>query len=317
MSIFRRKETAAGPLTDKGRFWALNRQGSLVFTTRDDLVRLGYRPDTVFDWPAASFIVMIVCGLVDIAMFLQLFGAVLYDSAFFRIAATLVLFVGFDFGPVYLGLQVRRAHDGYRVNRAMECLFLAAFLLAFLTSAYLRYYARDIILPADSFSGSSEVNPLAVPWTVFGSAAPLITSLVSFAISYFTYHPLENEKKRLECAIARVKEELLQVRSILCEYEQEENYEEHLLLQEQGRYEQAVLSARDRGVYLCDLVRERLKEHLGEPSSTNELSKSACEKIMKDLEATSRAVREMTPPSVPVSLPETSSGSASVHRTAA
>ena len=318
MSIFRKKnKNDSVPVTDRDLFWSLNRRGSLVFSTRKDLLRTNYQPDTVFDYGIASLIVMIVCGLADVAMFLQLFGAILYDSLFFRIAATLVLFIGFDFGPVYLGLQLRRHHDGMNVNVLLMWVFVIAFFLALGVSAYLRYYARDIILPADSYSGTESVNPIAVPWFVFGSLAPLITSLVSFAISYFTYHPLQKEKERLEKAIARVKAEVLQARSILCEYEQEADLYEHLLLCEEGRYEAARCQAKNQGIYLCDLARERIKEHLGEPSSTNELSKTACQKILKELEETSRAVRDLTAGETRPTLPEEPSGSRSLPRTAA
>ena len=319
MKLFHKKDaqSPSAPVSDRDLFWSLNRHGNVVFSASDDLIKTAYQPDTGFEHPAASFLIMILCGMLDILMFTQLFSAILYDSFFFRVAATLVLFVGFDFGPVYLGLQFRRDRDGMAVNRMVMSIFVIAFALAFASSAYLRFYARDIILPADSFSGSAEVNPLAVPWAVFGTVAPLITSLVSFAISYFNYRPLMARKKALETSIARVQAEIMQHHSILCEYDEEQDLSTHLALTEEGRYLQAVAAAKNQGIYLCNYVRERLKEHLGEPSSTNELSKSAALKLLNELETVSTAVREMCPPDEPAPLPEESSGRLPVRISAA
>ena len=281
----------------KDRFWSINSQGSLCFSTPDTVVKEAYRPRSAFDHPTAAVIVMIICGFLDFAMFTQLFTYILYDSIFFRVAATIVLLIGFDFGPVYLGMKVREYQQGKNVDKLIFAVFLIAFAAAFLVSVYLRLAARDIVLPSSGMKGSAQAaNPLALPWAVFSMIAPIVTSLVSFGISYCTYDWIRSEMNSLESQIVLLKADITQRRAILNEYDAETDHAAFLAACDEEHYQNSIAQAKNQGIYLCDYVRERLKEHLADPAAINELSKSSCKKIMEELDKTRKAIAEYPVP---------------------
>ena len=280
---------------DNSKFPTLNSRSRFCFTSSDNATKKTYRPLSYFYHPFAAVVVMAVCGMVDIVMFYMLFSNIILVSGLFRMIATLALFIGFDFGPIYLGMKLREYNEGYNIDKLIFTAFVIAFLVAFAASAYLRIAAKDIALPLNSFQ-TDEVSPLAFPWAIFGIFAPVVTSFVSFGISYCTYNRLTEECKTEEEILNDIEEEMINIRAAQAEDQAENDRALHLDAIDQAHYESSLLQAKEQGIFLCDYVRERLKEHLGNPSSTNELSKAACHKIMHELEQSRQMIVAMDPP---------------------
>ena len=58
------------------------------------------------------------------------------------------------------------------------------------------------------------------------------------------------------------------------------NHLERLLKEDDQKYGNMLAMIRERTLLYCDYVRERLKEHLGDPASSNELSRDNREHLL-------------------------------------
>ena len=52
--------------------WKMNKNGSLVFSTKEAVNRSHYRPRSLFERPIVAYLVMIVCAVLDFTLFYQL-----------------------------------------------------------------------------------------------------------------------------------------------------------------------------------------------------------------------------------------------------
>lgn len=287
-------ESSLSPQNDV--FWALNKKGNLRFLHRSDTIKIDNKPDHTLTKQIVAVIFMVLCAALDVAMFYQLFSSFLYDNFMFRILSTLVAAVGFDVGPIYLALIVKRHYEGYKESFLSVLIIITAFCIALIITAVLRVQTKDMVLPSSALSGDTTINPVASGWSMFGILAPVVTSFISFAISYYTYHPLQLELTRCEKIIDRDKAKITQFQSTLKEYECTEQIRAYLLYDEKCKYLNAAKDAQNYGVYLCDYVRQRLKEHLASSSATKALSESACLLVIQNLETTKQAILEIEPP---------------------
>lgn len=263
--------------------WKMNKNGSLVFAAKKAVNRAHYSPRSLFEHPMIAYLVMIVCAVLDFALFYQLLSKVLYDSPATMYMTTLGLLIGFDFAPCYLGMQYRRASQGYRVNRILMGVLAASFLLAFSVNFYLRLVMKDVALPDLSKSTSllgtvsteETSNPLALSFAVFAAVLPAVTSLCSFGVSYSTSDPLQKDIEVLDNELEMLEADLTQTGSVLTEYEADKDYYDRICRDDEARYKECIALACEKAMYYADYVRERIKEHLkDDPSGINELSKA-------------------------------------------
>lgn len=134
--------------------------------------------------------------------------------------------------------------------------------------------------------GAEEENrdPKALPLTLFWCCLPMITSLGSLHISYSTYHPLMIRKRREEEMIEEKQEEIRRLEAVLDEYNADQDFAMNLKADDEGNYEEMKRMQRAMTIGYCDYVRQRLKEHIGEPASTSALSQEVCDEILERLD---------------------------------
>ncbi|MCR5826272.1 MAG: hypothetical protein K6G54_06880 [Oscillospiraceae bacterium] len=284
--------------------WVVNRQGGLEFGLRRDLMEQEYHADSVWERPSAAIAVMLLCGTLDFVLFKQLFASFLYDHVLIQWFSITGLLVGYDLAPIYLGIYVRKRNQGFRVSTWLIGLLIFAFLLALSGNVWLRLELRDVVLPASSGSGTSllgtvvqeeaAVNPAALPYAIFAAALPVVTSLVSFAISYITSNPLKGRLKTLNAAQVALEASAGQLEAILAEYEEDPDLTGRLTAEDDEQYETELGMTREQAVAYCDYVRQRIKERLGDPAASNELSKDsrqALQSLFERMEEVEDAVK--------------------------
>ncbi|MBP3817283.1 MAG: hypothetical protein J6H31_03190 [Butyrivibrio sp.] len=269
--------------------WKMNKNGSLVFSTKADVIRTHYRPRSLFEHPIIAYLVMIVCAVLDFTLFYQLLSKALYDDPATMYMTTLGLLIGFDFAPCYLGMQFRKKGQGYRVNKILMGVLATSFILAFAVNFWLRLVMKDVALPDLSTTTSllgtvnteKTSNPFALAFAVFAAILPAVTSLCSFGISYSTSDPLGKDIEVLEKELEMLESDLIQTRSVLNEYEADSDYYERICRDDEARYKECIAFTCEKAMYYADYVRERIKEHLKEdPSGINELSKAQYEHLI-------------------------------------
>ena len=60
--------------------WKMNKNGSLVFSTKEAVNRIHYSPRSLFEHPLIAYLVMIACAVLDFTLFYQLLSKALYDD---------------------------------------------------------------------------------------------------------------------------------------------------------------------------------------------------------------------------------------------
>ena len=295
-NIFKKKQN------NNNMFWSVNPNSNICFVQRKDIIEVDNKPESFFLKPKVIIITLMLCAALDLCMFYQLFSAATNENPISRFIETFVAMAGFDIGPIFLGYFYRKYKDGYNINKIILSLPLIAFVVTFVFTAYFRYTLKDTILTGSTYtmSGMSTItnntNPAAFSYFIVGTFAPVVTSFISFFISYMTSNPLKTHKHKLESQIDLQKAKITQYKSILLEYEADQAFKSRIILDEKARFYTVVREAQDYGIYLCDYVREKIKEHLDDPKAINDLSKPACIKILQELEQTRNAVLTIQPP---------------------
>ena len=147
-------------------------------------------------------------------------------------------------------------------------------------------------------SETARVDPTALGLALVGIVIPFVTSLGSFFISYLTYNPLVVRKRNQEELIAEKKDEIRRLDAILFEYDADTEFAEHLIQDDTGKFEEMKKMQRALVLSYCDYVRQRLKEHLANPTAVNALSEETCVAILERLDRELAALEKAEVPRV-------------------
>lgn len=268
--------------------------GEILYRGLNRDSRLRYRADTPFDCGIAPYLVMLFCAAVDGAVFYSLFSAISYDSPLMLTVQIAGFLFGFDVVPIYIGIHLRRVRQGLSADRFPLWLALGVCIVVCAMNAGLRIATIDELEPKanlyTSFLGTPQpeaeegISSTAAALTVFGIGIPMVTSAGSFFISYLTYDPLKVRRRRLEELIAQKRDEIRRFEAILADYDAESDFAARLVEDDLGKFEQ--MRQLQRAVVLghCDYVRQRLKEHLANPTANNILSKENCAQLLARLD---------------------------------
>ena len=258
-----------------------------------------YRADTPLDRSFVPYLIMLLCGTVDAACFISLFQLISYDSPFLLACQVLGFLFAFDVVPLYLGIQFRRVRQGISPDRFIMWLALAVCVMACALNIVLRLMTMDQMAPdlssaATSFVGTTAAEPQevqaagtdssALGLALVGIVIPFLTSLGSFFISYLTYDPLLTRKRLEEEMLAEKRDELRRFDAILAEYDADPDFAEHLVQDDQEKYEGMKRTQRALVVSYADYVRQRLKEYLGNPTAISALSEETCLVLLERLD---------------------------------
>lgn len=260
-------------LQDRADTWTLTTRGSIWFSTPTRLLKKKYESESLFAHPLITLFIMLACATLDISMLSTLFSNIVYDSTLQRFCATFGMFIAFDVAPIYLGIQYRNKVDGFEHNKVISGLLMTAFVAGCIMNLYLRYVFKDVALPASSFAGSdlTATNPGALSWAIFCSVLPVITSIVSFSISYNNYRPLLLKLKKIDEEELELQSAIDQTKSILKEYETEEllGWNDQRIEEENQRFHSALIQVATRGDTIANHVDEIINVHVGNAANTN------------------------------------------------
>lgn len=275
---------------------AIDHKGEFVYQGLNSHMAKKYNADTPLDNSFVPYLIMLFCGVVDGAVFLNLFKLISYDSVFMLAIQVGGLLFACDVVPIYIGIQLRRLKQGLSKDRFILWLALAVCVLAFAMNIALRVTTIDLMAPdlsstSSSFYGTvaeetaeSGIDPTALSLTIFGMVLPLLTSIGSFFISYLTYNPLKVRQRRQEEMLTEKNDEIRRLEALLSEYDADEEFAEHLKEDDHGKLEEMKKTQRAVVIGYCDYVRQRLKEHLGNPTAINALSEETCIAILDRLD---------------------------------
>ena len=262
--------------------YKIGKQGELRYNLRVKLAQNRGKAEQLLLKSAVSIILMLICMVIDFFNLSQIFNAFLYDAIVMQRLLTITAIIGIDCSVIYLGIVLKKKEQGFRVGKYTAGSLVAAFIVTFIANISLRIATKDLVLPDWSVAttsifgevGKSDTSSnLSLVYALFAGVMPLITSLVSFAVSYICYDPLKERVNKLEKEQVALEEEIGELESILKEYDSDEDFLERLIEDDDRKYQDVYDVIQEEGMYYCSYVRERLKEHLGNPTSNNALSR--------------------------------------------
>lgn len=270
------------------------KNGELIYNGLNAHIGKKYRPDTPMDKAIVPYLVMLINAVVDAAFFINLFKMISYDSPFLLCIQVTGFLFAFDVVPVFVGIQLKRIKQKICKDKFILYLAFGVCAIACLLNVFLRIATIDLIAPdasaATSYFGSvaadtttTKISSVAIALTAVGIVVPLTGSVGSFFISYITYNPLRVKERILEELIGSKRDEIRRFNADISEYDAGISFAEDLCRDDDGKFFETYKYDKALVIGYVDYVRDRLKEHLKNPASTNELSAETCSKILAHL----------------------------------
>lgn len=296
-----------------GNLVSIDHNGEFVYNGLNSHTGKQYKADTPMDKSFVPYLIMLLCGTIDAACFINLFKLISYDSPFLLAIQVAGFLFAFDVVPLYLGIQFRRIKQGISKDKFIMWMALIVCAMACVLNVVLRLMTMDLMAPdlssaAVSFIGTTSqgvqesegagVDATALGLALVGIVIPFVTSLGSFFISYLTYNPLMVRKRNQEELIAEKKDEIRRLDAILFEYDADTEFAEYLIQDDAGKYEEMKKMQRALVLSYADYVRQRLKEHLANPTAINALSEETCVAILERLDRELAALDKAEAPKV-------------------
>lgn len=278
---------------------SINRNGEIMYNNLNSYTRKRYKADTPMDKSFVPYLIMFLCGIIDAVCFFNLFKLISYENEFLLAIQIGGFIIAFDVIPLFLGIQFRRIKQGISKDKFIIYMALVACVMACVLNIVLRLMTMDQMAPnlsesATSFIGSASqvvqesdatgIDVTALSLALVGIVIPFITSLGSFLVSYLTYNPLMVRKRNQEELLAEKHDELRRIEAILFEYDSDPKFADNLILDDTGKYEEMKKMQRALVLSYADYVRQRLKEHLANPTAINALSEETCGAILERLD---------------------------------
>lgn len=279
-----------------GSLLVKNQNGEFIYSGLNSHLKKKYKADTPLDNSVVPYIIMFFCAFVDAAVFISLFKLISYDSPVMLCIQVAGMLFAFDVVPIYLGIQLRRVKQKITKERMVLYMALGVCAVAFIINVILNIMTIDLMNPdlssastsyfgaATEQAASEGADPATIALTIFRVGCPVLTSVGSFFISYLTYNPLKTRMRRAEEVLTEKCDEVRRLESVLKEYDADTEFAQHLIADDEGKYEEMKKMHRALVINYCEYVRQRLKEHLGDPTAINALSEETCISILKRLD---------------------------------
>lgn len=289
---------------------SIDHNGEFVYHGLNSHVSKKYRADTPLDKSFVPYLIMAFCAIVDASVFISLFKMISYDSPFMLGIQVAGCLFAFDVVPLYLGIQLRRIKQGLSKDKFIMWMALVVCILACAMNVVLRLMTMEQLSPdlssatTNYFGNVAQesqaigIDATAIALTIFGIVLPVLTSVGSFFISYLTYNPLKVRKRFEEEMITEKKDEIRRLDAILAEYDADTDFAEHLVQDDEGKFQEMKKMQRALVLSYCDYVRQRLKEHLANPTAINALSEETCVAILERLDRELAALDKAEKPKV-------------------
>ena len=279
----RDKNSNKEQISDK-EFWDNNLERKLASTS--------YRNDFIQESGVWEIILVIALACCDFMMFKQLFESVIYDNVIILIVGIVGILVAFDGAPIYIGMEMKKKSQGFRARKETIIGGLLAVCIGLGIYVMLRFSTKDASFRDfssvqsifDSAVENYNASPYAFQLALSYAFLPVATSLMSFIVSFTASNPLKTRLRKLDGEIAGLNEEIERLNTMQVEFEEREHLYDRLLDMDDERLRLSKQSAYENAYYFGDYVRERLKEHLADPTSTNILSKDNKERMEMLLE---------------------------------
>ena len=248
--------------------------------SRLELLDEKYKPLSWWQLPAVSILLLVVFTAGDLANIYMILSDVLTQNPVVLFLFATVLCLLFNFLPTILARLIR-LRQAKMINAPTIYLIVIfiVFLLLLASVFFVRFATRDqefyttsLMQSVASGGGNQQTtaSPAALPMVFLMTSLPLGAATVSFFISWMA-DPLQEKIRRLEKHRIKLSENLVQLKAFMAECA-DRQYQTRLMTEDAAKYAVAMNTIEAEKLHLQDYYRERLAEHLGNPTSTSILS---------------------------------------------
>lgn len=249
------------------------------------------KPLSFCENPVASLAIMIICFIADMSLFTNLLSPLLNDSKEMIALGVCGLIIAVDLCAVWLGYMYKKHAQGYRVDKLVMITAIIMIVGGFIVYGCLRYQGRNIFFSSSSRAtnlmtekaDSQKAHPMASMLSIFMAVLPVLTSGVSFVVSFLASNPAQKELTQIEKSIHKLVKELNKDEAMLTELLCDPCTKEKAERQEEVLFLNKIEDVCEKTKYEVDYSIMRIKEYIGTPEGISALSQPVYEDLSKYL----------------------------------
>ena len=254
---------------------SMNDSGELLQEHIHDITARKYKADSLLFSTIFPYLLMAVCVVIDLAFFCSLFMRVSHDKPILVAIEVAGFAFAADVVPAYAGTLKRQIDEGISRSRHSLYRLIAIPIVALIMNTIL----RTLTIRLDNPNGT--VQPETIALTIASIVIPIFTSLTNFELGCIVYDPIKIKMYREEMAIDEMKDYIRRLEVIKQECD---NFNANRLKEmDDAQLRNAKKKVINDALLLYADVRLQLAEYLGDPASTNILSKPHCDEIFDRL----------------------------------
>ena len=262
-----------------------------AYSTREKRFRNINKADTIYGSSILAGLTVLTCVAIDFYIHYVKWNLVQMESPIFVCMAALACAVALDVPLAIGGVVLKRYHQGLcskKENILVMGLAIAVFLVAFACSFGFTLVTRDVVFTmgtggtiTNTVTASAQTNEAEAEHigilvaAIYNSVLPLLTSLASFLVSYFSYNPL-NQK------IMKYKKEKIGIQNNMMEAEMaiaeaDDQFIERLIAREHDKYEEMKQRLQAENAYLKELAYTIMTEKMTTPQENDNIGRNGRE----------------------------------------
>ncbi len=289
------------------------------YHSRGGRVKSVYTPDNIYQKKLFGIIVVLGCVAIDLCCLFATWDGVQMADPVVTFSIALACAVALDVPLAVAAEALKKYH--HRMLNFNEMMFTVIPAVAIFMIAFFFSFGMRMVTGANSFGDSasvtlidssgaavvatdSESDSLIVRWaSLFSGVVPLLTSIASYVVSYFSAAPLNNKLRLLQAEKVGLDNNIIELDVAVSQAEDSVTHCERLLAREEDLYRSFLskLDAEERA--LKERYRNILKEKVGTAEaitviteSSAELDKPVVEETPKSLDFIRDTIRDNPEP---------------------
>lgn len=276
------------------------------YGTRANRVSTIYKPDNIYASTIVSNIAVLIFVMIDYFCLKSVWNLVQLEDQMYVMFVALGCAAALDLPLAVAAVALKKAqHKVMDKKEAMiiTVLSVATFLIAFVFSLMFRIVTRELSFDVGSAStlvstvgesanNSGDSSGIILFSALFNGVLPLLTSLASFIVSYFSADPINDKLKMLKTERVKLQNNIVEADVAIAESESAETHCNALLIREEDLFNEFISKLDSENLQIKQMARQVLMEKLGTPDDILELTDSS-KKLSKNKKSTDEYESEL------------------------
>lgn len=264
------------------------------------------QPDNMYAKPVFANMAVILFVIIDLFCLKIIWNLVQSENPVFVWSIAAACAMALDIPLAIAAIAVKKYHHGLcdkKEKNIILVLSVSVFVIAFLFSFGFRIMTKDLSFEIEAGSNMEntmetsteeivEENPAVLYAALFNGVIPLLTSLSSYVISYFSYNPVDGKLVRLKRERIGLQNNILEAEKALTEAETAQQHSEGLIARENDLYAEFIRKLDADAHTMEQLVRVLIAEKLGTPEGVTAMTNSG-ERVAEKYEKNDEHAKEL------------------------